>query len=128
MPKNVITGRPANLLRKVQQCILAEPTQFNMDDWIRTDKKSSCGTTSCIAGWVSYLVKPKEFSTSDCSMYQLTRLAEDSIQIWGQRADTLWYVAYWPDQFHDAYHSAETPKQRAKVAAERIEHFIKTGE
>ncbi len=127
MAKNAITGKPAKLLRQLIQCILNDPSQFNMDAWIERDNKSSCGTTSCIAGWVAYLVNPEKFSTPACSTDELIRTAAEALDIYGRTADELWYVVHWPNEFIRKYELAKTPRQRAEVAAARIEHYIKTG-
>jgi hypothetical protein len=45
---------------------------------------------------------------------------------WIRSHDELFDVCGWPTKFADAYEKARSQKARAKIAADRIEHFIAT--
>lgn len=88
-----------------------------------------CGTAACIAGWAVVLTdgvpsKIREF------MKMRERAAEllnvDAGYSW--TSHPLFYAPNWPKPFASRYRNAEGPKKRAIIAAERIEHLIKTGE
>lgn len=126
------------LLRKVQRHILEEPKRYDQDRWlIRGDEATihlepndvpACKTVGCIAGWVCVLGKsiPKLAYNSGIRAKKLLGLTT------GQ-ADRLFApILYadanhcWPEKFETKYRKANTAKKRAKVAAARIDHFIKT--
>jgi hypothetical protein len=59
------------LLRKIQELVLAKPTRLNMNAWLfryrgklrrefvgRNIPNPSCGTVACIAGWGAVLLRP----------------------------------------------------------------------
>jgi hypothetical protein len=123
------------LLRKVKKHILEEPKRFIMGDWVvrkeypdqqlfdddgkpRTFAK--CGTAACIAGWTMLLSKvdPDKVDSYSGAASKLLGLKE--------RFSPLFYTDQWPAKYEDAYVNAKTPAGRARVAARRIEHFIKT--
>lgn len=62
--------------------------------------------------------------------------AQDILGLEPDQAKRLFYFSnmvsnmhgyyHWPLKFEDAYRNAKTPRARAKVTVERIEHFIKT--
>lgn len=112
------------LLLKVKRKILKYPQLFDMS-WFTS--ANSCGTTHCIGGWA------KVFSKSD--------KVDCGLEITTKQCDKLFYVNFWPEPFRTKYLDlctgsvlrAWTPKpgnerKVAKVAAERIDYFIATGE
>lgn len=116
------------LLRRVKKHILEEPKRLYMRDWAHLKSGAGapkCGTVGCIAGWAHLLTHKKEIGTSQVDDihegYGMDALNVDSTQ-----AVRLFYVSGWPEKFEQRYLRAKTRKQEAKVAAERIEHFIKT--
>jgi hypothetical protein len=118
------------LLRKVKRLILAEPKRFDMDTFGRrrdpkaNDNAPRCGTVGCIAGWAVILTKriprnPKaEMPTIDHND------GMEALNISDGEAKLLFYAVEWPEKF-SAY-VADGSEKSAKIAAQRIEHFIKT--
>jgi hypothetical protein len=110
-------------LEVIRAQILAEPERFKMSvyHW--------CGTTHCIAGWAQVLFPPEGVDTSG-RWYAVRNIEEDAknaLQLTGLQPYNLFHCGGWPNKFADDYILAITPKQRAKVAAARITHFINTG-
>jgi hypothetical protein len=110
------------LLRKVQKQILAQPEAFDMT---YVTNREDCGTVCCIAGWTCVLVGVPENRASmdvaqeilDLNTAQASRLFTTSEHEWRER---------WPKRFDRAYYRANDAKQKARIAARRIDHFIKT--
>jgi hypothetical protein len=119
-------------LRMVKEAILANPQYYRQEEWISAIEP--CGTTCCIAGWADYLFNGKKAhearAKAELSNYMVSweYVAAKALGLDYCQAHTLTYPGSgWPVPFCTAYTRAKTPKQRAKVAARRIEHFIKTG-
>lgn len=126
------------LLRKVAKHILAEPKRFVMWTWMRekgagaydftsdaSDNRpvpfAKCGTAACIAGWTCILSgdsSPRDFETR----------AADLLNINDTKAKRLFLLDMWPVKFRAPYRKAVSQRAFVKIAANRIEHFIKTGE
>lgn len=130
------------LLERVKAHILEEPRRLCMSevltksnhpiDWgyesgfnsmaaaskdLSKDEQPPCGTVGCIVGWGSKLShKTNQNVYTDSSVFKIEYDA-------GKR---LFYVDEWPRKFRLRYGKCRTAKQRAKVTAERIDHFIKT--
>lgn len=131
------------LLRKVKKHILAEPKRFHMGDWATFWAKSErkpkyvppCRTVACIAGWTVLLAKPllwKRFmadNVKDICQTSINPETEAATLLGMSRheASSMFYTSNWPDQFADQYDMANR-EEKAVIAANRIEHFIKTGE
>lgn len=122
------------LLRKVAKHILAEPKRFFMDNAVETGKPGDkvaldgemrslpkCGTAACIAGWACILSR---VPIDDVSMSNAERL----LKISSMQSSDLFLADYWPSPFYGKWREAKTLRSRARIAANRIEHFIKTGE
>lgn len=146
--KNFLSGEIVRLLRRVEKRILEEPKRFDMDLWgskqVGPDAPA-CGTVACIAGWAGLDgLKPARLKRlSDAGVYRRGHRGADKIGKLLQpfRVDdgetllgtgsSLFYVENWPGKFRDAYGNAYRNGQRgraARIAVNRIEHFIKTGE
>jgi hypothetical protein len=124
------------LLRKVKEHILAEPKRLLMDDWIafasgrkrktfindvcKREHFAKCGTAACIAGWVCLLADGKQPDQSVSSR------AIDLLEIGDYQGSYLFFTNLWPNGLGAAYYAAESASKRAEIAAQRIEHFIKT--
>jgi hypothetical protein len=142
--KNAISAKAARLLRKVAQHILEEPNRYDQETFLKIshageeylgpseliDKFPACGTVGCIAGWVAALTAKNPKRLKD-----VQRFADKTLGITSDQSQRLFAsvvddddIMGWPSKFSDAYRTAATQKQRAKVASRRIEHFIKTGE
>jgi hypothetical protein len=125
------------LLRKVKAHILEEPRRFAMGTWLKKyipgtliDEPDSetlemrrvpaCGTVGCIAGWTVDLTGGKSSRAS------FDGAARRRLGISPTKSTRLFYTYSWPLKFSERYQNAKTKLARAKIAAERIEHFIST--
>ena len=129
------------LLRKVARHILAEPKRYDQNTIIRTGEPGEgykdtkfppCGTVACIGGWITLLAyKRRPRSLESLNFKRLAKIVGVKYEqidklcsyVWNDNEDDGW-----PEKFRVAYERATTPRQRARIAANRIEHFIKTGE
>lgn len=142
------------LLKRIKRAILKRPDQFEMSWWFSDlhyvnryrqgrgqpplEKIGACGTAGCIAGWAValHLRKPhdkinlsqaKQSSTTHGAYYVSSTAAKllgiDDNQ---QASDNLFGLAWWPDEFKLRYRSAKTVQEQAQVAADRIDHYIRT--
>ena len=96
---------------------------------------SHCGTAACIAGWAIHLngglKTPKETyeHSKDDAAYYVNFYSPYGARVLGlssREGDRLFLIGSWPVNFAKRYYLAKTPKTRAKAAADRITHFIKT--
>jgi hypothetical protein len=135
------------LLRKVQRHILAVPERYDQDGIIefgdpgmtyRNDSTfPECGTIACIGGWVEVLsakrprLLAKRKSWGGQTFLNYKKLGH---LLGVDQGSVSRLVAYsydsgenaWPAQFRRAYRKAKTQQGRTRVAARRIDHFIKT--
>jgi hypothetical protein len=130
------------LLRKIQKHILEEPKRLDMyiivekegkDAWYEPPggKWPSCNTTGCIAGW-GLVLSGKRITGRSSDLTRAAKLlgvstnepAWDSLDFESE-SNKLFLVENWPCKFADQYENAKTDKKRARVTANRIEHFIK---
>lgn len=102
------------LLQKVKSKILAEPKNFDMRDW-------KCGTVCCICGHAGDIAGITQVSES-FDFFPV----EEALGISEEEAGRLFLVDYWPQQLSAAFDRAVTKKKRAKIACDRIDHFIAT--
>jgi hypothetical protein len=124
------------LLLKVKEQILKEPAQFQMA-WIFTrhivdsytdidrDKIPNCGTAACIAGWAISIhrgMTPKQVSDSEIGGWED---AQELLGIGRGWADELFNVERWPTGYKEAWYESDTLEDRAQVAADRIDDFIR---
>lgn len=132
-----ITDEGVKRLRQVKKLILMTPGLYNQKYWC-------CGTALCIAGHAAMMADPDmELACPDPSFPTIMApLNEDGYADhaeWkvrgraalgiadGQERRLFDHPEDWPYPFCVDYDNAGTPAERAKVAARRIEHFIKTG-
>jgi hypothetical protein len=119
------------LLRKVQQHILEEPRRLNMRTF-RTEVTGfyetdpPCGTTACIAGWAGLLNDPPSRHMNWQEGREVLGLSRPQSERLFTPPEFGPATHCWPKEFRRRYNLARSPAGRAKVAAERIEHFIKT--
>jgi hypothetical protein len=106
------------LLRKISDTICKNASKFDMGMW-----GNECGTTMCIAGWAIKLSgdDPRKYDS------HLENRAKDLLGLTEKQVDDLFYAAYWPQKFSFKFSTAKTNEDRVMIAAERIEHLIKTG-
>ncbi len=137
--KDAVSPKVARMLRKVIAHILDEPLRYDQDEVlvyqepgesffytiIGERKVPQCGTIGCLAGWVTAL----SLSKKKAEEVDPIKFAANKLGLSGYQRNSLFGGVFsWPEQFADAYHRAKTPLQVARVAAKRVEHFIKTGE
>lgn len=139
--KSAVPGLNVALLRRVQRWIKKEPLRFRMGWWFSKERlkrqpNPPCNTTACIAGTALLLSGAKRISKqgSDVSIR-----AAKVLGLTKYEAHQLFTLSEWPTQFKNEYIEDGTPywenpltlrevKKNAKVALNRIEHFIKFGE
>jgi hypothetical protein len=127
------------LLEKVKEHILLKPRTFIMGSFIETIgevpgrttfyndagdiiKFDKCGTAACIAGWATILHE----KTNQIPYGKIQDRAKSILGITESQSNRLFYDTFWPKDFYNRYLTAKSQKQRAQVAAERIDHFIAT--
>jgi len=116
------------LLRKVKKHILEEPKRFLMtsideygepgSDTGYGGKFAKCGTAACICGWAGILMGLKSDDIDFESAGELLGLDEGQQQ-------RLFEPGMWPEEFVGGT-SDDGKLKTARIAAARIEHFIKT--
>jgi|SRR6185369_6720235 len=125
------------LLLEVKQQILNEPRSLAMGDWKQTKSeirlrvsegyhegrngpKTSfhdfprCGTACCIGGWA------RELAPDTIKHWNFA----DILKLTHYQAATLFYVNAWAEPYKSKYLAAETPEERAPIAASYIDYFI----
>jgi hypothetical protein len=122
-------------LLRAKECILADPSQFDMYDYQNElDEKSSCGTTACIAGWIVFNEYPKCRTDDKLSvdarrfpagMYY-EHLAEEAVRSTNLDVNSLFHEGNWPEKYYTRFQKAKTRKEKAKIAAEVIDYFIES--
>lgn len=130
------------LLRKVQAEILKEPRRFRMDKWVNLDavgvgdSDPPCGTAACIGGYAVILAQGEVDHVEDWkkraedlwghggSFAGVT--ARQQLELTSQEAERLFYINGWPDEYANQYVGTINPAKRARIACDRIDHFIKT--
>jgi hypothetical protein len=137
------------LLRKVAKHILEEPRRFRMEFFQHkaapgealstqgvydpTHTVPSCGTVACIAGWAVPLAGMRVGTDMYGDLLPVAcgrdwfAAGSRALALNEEQADRLFLHDEWPSKFYQGYEGAKSAKKRAQVAAERIEHFIKTG-
>jgi hypothetical protein len=118
------------LLRKVRAHIRRVPMSFVMDDWA-SPAETPCRTVACIAGHAYRLEHPTAFRRWLGAYWHrrtsgIADGAQRALRLDNEQADRLFLLDYWPKKFYEGWYWAETPAERAKVAAARITHFIRT--
>lgn len=134
------------LLRRVKQHILEEPKRLIMSGLlVRKDKFRNkfmtdggvdqfqefapCGTAACIAGWTVLLHDGMKTKKEGAQMWhraaKLLGLDDKCRDGESSQTSKLFVTHEWGSKIAARYHRAKTQKGRAKIAAERIEQFIK---
>ena len=132
------------MLKKVRAAILKRPGQFDMGSFFDTklsffpdgspsvtQNPSHCGTAACIGGWAVHLSKGRKrlLDTRNEERNGEFDVVDESSEILHLNKDQstrLFCTSEWPQELRDKYHNSATAKIRANVAADRIDHFIKT--
>ena len=111
------------LLRKVAKHILAEPKRLYMSDYVKVKKEgddigrsyAKCGTAACVGGCACILSR-KEVDYQE---------AKELLGLDMEQAVTLFAPSKWPYRFQGGV-SDDGKANTAKIAAARIEYFIKS--
>jgi hypothetical protein len=118
------------LLNKVKEQILKEPAQFEMFNWYATElvgfptvKIPNCGTAACIAGWAISLSK-NECPRRASNRKDYYEQAREVLDLTPFQADCLFLGHRWPSELWHTYKTAKTLKNRAEIAAKRIDLLI----
>jgi len=137
-------------LRKVRATILSKPQYFDMSDWGRYDEEV-CGTVCCIGGYAALdarMVRIKKireewgvFSSlevtekgrkatadeNDCAgKAWLDPVYRVSLGLTVEESERLFLDENWPSVFKRPFQNSESRRERARIAAKRITHFIKS--
>ena len=120
----VETGPNFGLLLEVRAAILAKPETYSQE-WF-------CGTAHCIAGHAVAIADPALWLNcrdgSDFDSKEVSNRATELLRLsWDQDARLCSFPSTWPNRLRDRYLAATTDRERAEVAADRIDHFIATG-
>lgn len=113
------------LLEKIAEVIEAQPELFDMGYW-------HCETTHCIGGWAQRLSgRAENIDTQDMAdLLGIELTSDDDCLVYDEcEAGRLFLSDNWPTQFRDAYeiaNNSDNQAMKAKVAADRIRHFIAT--
>ncbi len=83
-----------DLLRDVRNVIAANPSGFDMGNWV---VKRLCGTTCCIAGYAYFLSVGHE--PCDTELPQVTQGASRFLGINKAQEERLYYSGNWPQSF-----------------------------
>lgn len=129
------------LLKRVKRAILKRPGQFEMGSFFadilsfnngtKEIPASRCGTAACIAGWAVHLSEEAKTLKDTCRAQSnrsddIEERALDVLQLTPGEGHSLFYHRWWPEKFCLPYDKATSATTRAKVAAARIDWFIKT--
>lgn len=112
--KPELDPRAVKLLRRVAKHIMAKPSRYDQGKpW------SLCGSPVCICGWMGY------FAGYD-PVTQKTTAPHLYVHLGIYQFYKLFSFSEWPYIFRYKFFKSKTKKSRARVAASRIAHFIKT--
>ncbi len=140
------------LLRKIQKAIIKYPDQFDMSNWFEKKKGiGRCGTSACLAGWavtiknrsqnplkVALELFPRDayrFNIESAPYLggrfnsEMENLGMEYLEISKREAERLFFTTCWPQKYESVYLNAiraKHYKKAARIAFNRINHFIKT--
>jgi hypothetical protein len=119
------------LLNQIKEAITNEPRQFVMENFFYVDEHiPNCGTACCIAGWAIAIhnncnpVTAHSIAAKKLNYYDAQ--AEEILNIPIDLGRSLFYIERWPMQFNYRWRFATDAVERAKIACDRIDHFIAT--
>jgi len=122
-----------DLLNRIKERILGEPRQFLIEGWNQADKIwngetyidiPNCGTACCIAGWATCLSRGENPSILN-SIPNTGMLGRIALDLSIEQAEELFYIDNWPAEFRNAYYRTVDLTEKAKIACQRIDNFIK---
>lgn len=130
---NSTSALNVELLRKIQAHITEEPKRFDLGAWIDPSTEAPCGTVACVAGWAIKLsgIDLDSGERPDWDRDELLgHYSAPAAKVLGlanrEQSESLFLS--WPPKYADAYWFTQDRAERARIACERIEHFIETGE
>lgn len=130
------------LLKEVAQYIVENPNSLNMSHYYdRQLSISGCRDTACIGGLAVFLAEgngrtmhetlngrngawPMEGGTGQLG-FAAAKLLFGHEKLMDPVCHSLFHIADWPAEYHEAYVNAPTSGIKAKVAADYIHYFIK---
>lgn len=119
-----------DLLLKVADAIEANPEHFDMENWFQD---TACGTAACIGGWALHLHKQKKslmltdkyFTKAINPVAEMRRI----LKLPHVDFEALTLVGQWENvALRRRYYNAQTPKTKAKAAAEYVRWFVENAE
>ena len=143
--RNFVGAKGAKILRRVARHILAEPRRYEQNGIVQVGtpgavykgkhKFPACVTVACIGGWIQTLYIPRGdwgahgvgIGLNHHKIAELLGVPVNS-ELKLVSYTNLGMYSIWPQKYRAAYNKAKTPRQKARIAVERIEFFIKTGE
>lgn len=128
------------LLEKVKAHILEEPRRYNQRTFGGTSDEAPCGTAACIAGWAAHLSGEIDLKTLRRGGSTIEGIAQAALGLTYTEAHILFAgdptpcfcgrptcKDAWPQPYAERYAKAETAEDRARAAADYIDHIIATG-
>lgn len=117
------------LLKKIRDQIKAEPRQFNIHDWFsgklpNGSTPANCGTAACIAGWSLALATGQNPAKADKMPVGVYRFGKIVLGLNDDQAKRLFFEGLWPKRYQSSKRTII--EERARLAVNRINHFIKT--
>lgn len=147
-PKPKTKRRPNyRLLRQIRDEILKEPLRLDMNAAVYiADDVAPCGTTACIAGFalMDREIRQRKVDWKKAGMCLVGKLpmscnslkmswrsaeprARRLLGLNFEQSESLFHVRNWPMDFRIDYYTKENTRiEAAKIAAARINFFIKT--
>lgn len=137
MRKN-LSRKSIEILLGIKEAVLANPKFYDQNSFV--EDISICDTTCCLAGWADYTVNGSKAHNKRAKNYLAYLEDFDSgkdvnwEKIGAKALGLPALLAYklfvdsteWPHPFDERYQNARTYARRARVAANRIDHFIAT--
>lgn len=127
------------LLEEVKKHILSVPDSFRMETWAEPSADAPCGTVACIGGWAALIAHPtirviiRGEGWDEEYKYVFGNGRSVDIPLVGARAlgfrdefdaQTLFLESFWPAEIRRKWDKAWSNRERAKIAAERIDRYI----
>lgn len=108
--------------RKVKAAILRDPQFYDQRAYGDGQRPRDCGSACCLAGWYAAFLPSNDPLKRSGDFLAVKR------DVGLHHTITSSYGIDWPEPFATRYQRAASNKQRAKVAAARIDHLLNTGE
>jgi hypothetical protein len=125
------------LFRKIRNRILRVPEAYDQSVWGAKSRKAPCGTRACIAGNAlieSGFCTPRELLKNERGetdeYFDIKEEAQELLGITHSEASILFTPCPrygWPEPFQTRWNDAKNSTERARVAADYLNHIIKTG-